>query len=160
VVAVGSALQPVAPVVAPLAAQEAETPVSRSIQLDVYATALAFYKPPRGQLRWIEAAPLGVERDRAPLDPGLVRTLIARLGDRFRPWSADATGRGGRLRLSAIEPAGRGRYGLSVGYRHHTEYYEGPVSAQRFLVGCDEAGCRILERGPAAAAPPTAPGDP
>lgn len=136
---------------APLVAQETGAPVPVvAIQLDVYATALGFYAPPRGQVRWIETTPLDATEDRAPLVPGLRRALIARLGDRFLPWSEDAPGQGGRLRVSTIEPAGSGRYRLTVGYRHHTTYYDGPASAQTFLVGCNEGDCRILERGPAA----------
>lgn len=136
---------------APLAAQEAGARVPAAAEQDVYAAALAFYTPPRGQVRWIEMTPLDAAGDRTPLDPGLRRALIARLGDRFLPWSEDARGQGGRLRVSAIEPAGPGRYRLAVGYRHHTKYFEGSASTQTFLVRCDEDACRILKRGPAAA---------
>jgi hypothetical protein len=129
---------------APLAAQDAA--ISAEVQLEVYATALGFYSPPRNQVRWIETTPLepGVP---APLDPGLRSALIARLGDRFLPWSENAPGQGGRLRVTPIEPAGPGRYRLGVGYRHRTPYFEGSVSTQTFLVGCEAGDCQILDRG-------------
>lgn len=129
---------------APLAAQDAAIPAE--VQLEVYATALEFYSPPRSQVRWIETTPLesGVP---APLDPGLRSALIARLGDRFLPWSENAPGQGGRLRVTPIEPAGPGRYRLGVGYRHRTPYFEGSASTQTFLVGCEAGACEILERG-------------
>lgn len=130
-----------------LFAQEATTPIPAAVQLDVYAAALAFYDPPRNQVRWIETTPLESGAG-APLDPALQRALVARLGDRFHVWTEDAPGQGGRLRLSPIEPAGPGRWRLAVGYRHRTPYYEGSASTQRFLVGCEDGGCRILERGP------------
>lgn len=129
-----------------LLAQKATTPIPAGVQLDVYAAALAFYDPPRNQVRWIETTPIepGVG---APLDPGLQRALIARLGERFLAWSEDAPGQGGRLRVSPIEPAGPGRWRLAVGYRHRTPYHEGSASTQEFLVGCANGACRILERG-------------
>lgn len=120
---------------ATLTAQDALVPIPPDVELEVYATALEFYSPPRGQVRWIESAVFRVE-------------LIERLGDRFRPWVENAPGSGGRLRVSPIEGAGPGRYRLTVRYRHRTPYFEGPESAQAFLVGCDGPRCRILARGP------------
>lgn len=132
----------------PLAAQD--DPIPADVRLDVYSAALAFYDPPRNQVRWIETTPLE-PGGRAPLDSGLQRSLIARLGDRFLPWTESAGGQGGRLRLSAIEPAAPGRYRLAVGYRHRTPYFEGAASTQSFLVGCEDGACRILEREPGTA---------
>lgn len=122
--------------VATLAAQESIPP---DVELEVYATALEFYSPPRGQVRWIEST---AYRD----------ALIERLGDRFRPWVENAQGSGGRLTVSPIEGAGPDRYRLSVRYRHRTPYFEGTESTQDFLVGCDRLRCRILARGPDASA--------
>ena len=119
-----------------LAAQEAVPAIPAGIELEVYATALAFYSPLRGQVRWLEG-----------FEPGLRRALIARLGDRFLPWSEGARGSGGRLRVSPIEAAGPDRYRLTVEYRHRTPYFEGPASAQAFLVGCDGLRCAIVSRG-------------
>ena len=113
------------------------TPIPAAVEIEVYATALAFYSPPRGQVRWIESTEYRGE-------------LIERLGGRFRSWVEGAPGSGGRLRISPIEAAAPGRYRLTVRYRHHTPHFEGAESAQEFLVGCDGAACRILERAPAA----------
>jgi hypothetical protein len=121
---------------AKLAAQGSIPP---DVELEVYATALEFYSPPRGQVRWLESP---VHRE----------ALIERLGDRFRPWVENAPGSGGRLVVSPIEEAGPDRYRLTVRYRHRTPHFEGPESTQEFLVGCDGARCRILARGPDASA--------
>jgi hypothetical protein len=120
----------------PLAAQDAAAGIGLDLEVEVYATALAFYSPPRDQVRWLES-----------FEPGLRRALIARLGDRFLPWSEGARGQGGRLRVSPIEAAGPDRYRLVVEYRHRTPYFEGPISAQAFLVRCDGLRCAILSRG-------------
>jgi len=148
---VSAALLLVAAGTAPLAAQETGAPVPETVRLDVYATALAFYSPPRGQVRWIEPAPLDAARGEAPLEREFVRALVARLGDRFLPGWEEQRGAGGRLRLSTIYPIGSsGRYRLAIGYRHHTEYHEGPASTQTFVVGCDRKGCQVLQRAPGA----------
>lgn len=124
---------------ASVATLAAQIPIPPEVELGVYATALEFYSPPRGQVRWLESTAL---RD----------GLIERLGDRFRPWVESAPGSGGRLAVSPIERAGPDCYRLTVGYRHHTPYFEGPESTQEFLVGCDRGQCRILARGPDATA--------
>lgn len=112
----------------------AQDSIPSVVELEIYATALEFYSPPRGQVRWLESP---VQRE----------ALIERLGDRFRPWVEGARGSGGRLTVSPIEVAGPDQYRLTVWYRHWTPYFEGPESSQEFLVGCDRAGCRILARG-------------
>jgi hypothetical protein len=117
----------------------AQGPIPADVELAVYATALEFYSPPRGQVRWLESMAHRKE-------------LIERLGDRFRPRIEDAPGSGGRLMVSPIERAGADRYRLTVRYRHHTPYFEGPESSQELLVGCDDGQCRILARGPDASA--------
>ena len=109
--------------------------IPAAVEIEIYATALAFYSPPRGQVRWIESTEYREE-------------LLERLGERFRSWVEDAPESGGRLRISPIEAAGRGRYRLTVRYRHHTPHFEGAESTQEFLVGCEGDACRILARGP------------
>lgn len=131
----GMAMALVAVTAPPVAGQE--TALSPELELEVFATALEYYSPPRGQVRWIEVE-----------DPALQRALSARLGDRFLPWTEGARGAGGRLRISGIEIVEAGRYRVTVSYRHRTPYHEGPFSAQTFLVGCNGSGCRILARGP------------
>lgn len=144
---------------APVVAQEPEAYVPDDVQLEVYVTALAFYAPPPGQVRWLEATPLYEEQARPPFDYIFLRALIGRLGDGFRLGSRGENGQGGRLRLSAIRPLRPSAvrplssrlYRLAIGYRHHTEHQDGPASAQTFLVRCDAAGCRIVQMAPVAA---------
>jgi hypothetical protein len=119
----------------PAAAQNPK--LSADLEREVLATALAFYSPPRNQVRWIQSN-----------DSALQRTLLARLGERFLAWNEDARGEGGRLRVSPIQIVEPGRYRLTVAYTHRTPYHEGPTSTQSFLVGCDGSACLILARGP------------
>ena len=137
-IVLGMAIVLIAVTAAPVPGQD--TALSAELEREILATALAFYSPPRGQVRWIESE-----------DPALQPALVARLGERFLPWTEGARGPGGRLRFSPIEIVEPGRYRVSVSYRHRTPYHEGPLSTQTFLVGCDGSGCRILARGPGGA---------
>lgn len=122
-------------VTSPAAAQDPK--LSAELEREVLATALAFYSPPRNQVRWIESD-----------DSALQGILLARLGERFIAWTEDARGEGGRLRVAPIEIVEPGRYRLTVAYSHRTRYHEGPTSTQSFLVGCDGSACQILARDP------------
>ena len=134
----------------PARAQTTSVP-SNSVAVAVYATALRFYDPPRGQRRWLESPMIdesGAPSD-AALDPALAADLLERLGDDFRPWMKSARGSGGRVAVSPLRAVAPDAFRVTVGYRHRTPYAEGPATFQSFLVGRDGAGWRILARGPA-----------
>jgi hypothetical protein len=119
----------------------------------VYFRALAFYRPPANQSRWLDSRLLDETGDPGAartLDPALAARLVERLGTRFcRLEDPDRCrkNRGAQLRVSELGAEPDGRVHVTVGCRlvwpRGTTIDNG---RQTFVLARDRGDWKIVER--------------